>query len=153
MGALAVGQKIIAELDAFSGKTFEGEVYAIDPLIDVAGRSIAVRANLPNPGRALRPGLFARVTLVVEERARAVVVPEQAIVPQGGNFFVFKVADGKAALVPVEIGRRAAGRVEIVKGVHPGESVVVAGQIKIRDGVPVRPIAPSPAPSAPKPGN
>lgn len=148
LGALAVGQKVVAEIDAFPGRPFEGQVYAIDPQIDPAGRSIAIRATLPNTARALRPGLFARVTLTVQERTQAVTVPEQAIMPRGENFFVFKVQDGKAVLAPVEIGRRAAGRVEIVKGVAAGEEVVAAGQIKVQNGTPVRAAVP-PAPSTP----
>ena len=145
LGALAVGQKVAAEIDAFPARTFEGQVFAVDPQIDAAGRSIAIRATLPNPARALRPGLFARVTLTVQERAQAVTLPEQAIMPRGESFSVFKVMDGKAALSPVEVGRRAAGRVEIVKGVAAGDDVIVAGQIKVQDGAPVRAAAAPPA--------
>ncbi len=148
LGALAVGQKVAAEIDAFPGRAFEGQVFAIDPQIDAAGRSIAIRATLPNPARALRPGLFARVALTMRERSQAVTIPEQAIMPRGESFFVFMVKDGHAALTPVEIGRRAAGRVEIVKGVAAGDEVIAAGQIKVQDGASVRAAAPPTKPES-----
>jgi len=147
LAALAVGQTVAAEVDAFSGRSFDGRVYAIDPQIDPAGHSIAVRARLPNPERRLRPGLFARVTLTVSESGESISIPEQAILLRGEKFFVYKVIDGKAALTSVEIGRRVAGRVQIVRGLAPGEEVVTAGQMKLQDGAPVRPVA------APKPGS
>ncbi|MSO84563.1 MAG: efflux RND transporter periplasmic adaptor subunit [Rhodospirillales bacterium] len=147
LGVLAVGQKVRADMDAFPGRAFEGQVFAIDPQIDAAGHSIAVRATLSNPDRVLRPGLFARVALTVREQAAAVAIPEQAIMPRGDKFFVYRVVGGKAALTPVEIGRRAGGRVEIARGLKPGEEVVVAGQIKLQDGSPVEAAAP------PKPGS
>jgi membrane fusion protein (multidrug efflux system) len=150
LAQIAVGQKVEAETDPFPGRLFAGQVLAIDPLIDASGHSIAVRARLPNPGRVLRPGLFARVVLTVSEAEESIVLPEQAIVPRGDKFFVFKVEGGKAALTAVEIGRRVAGQVRITRGLAAGADVVVAGQMKIQDGAPVTPIA---APSAAKPGS
>ncbi|MCC2665949.1 MAG: hydrophobic/amphiphilic exporter, partial [Geminicoccaceae bacterium] len=105
LGAVRPGQRIELGVDAFPGQAFTGEVYAIDPLIDEAGRSILLRAKLPNPDHVLRPGLFARVTLVLNEREDAIQVPEQALVPQGQDQFVFKVEDGKAAFAKVTTGR------------------------------------------------
>ena len=102
LGAVRPGQRIELGVDAFPGRAFAGEVFAIDPLIDESGRSILLRARLPNPDHLLRPGLFARVTLVLNEREGAIQVPEQALVPQGQDQFVFKVADGKAALTKVD---------------------------------------------------
>lgn len=137
LGALQPGQRIRFEVDAFPGAEFEGAVYAIDPQIDASGRSIAIRARIPNRDRRLKPGLFARVTLVLTRRENAVIVPEQAIVPQGDRRFVFKVVDGKAVLTQVTTGQRRAGRVEIVGGLAPADVVVTAGQLKIRDGAEV----------------
>src|SRR6185312_17520388 len=100
-------------VDAFPDATFEGKVYAIDPRIDVAGRSLLVRAMVPNADRRLRPGLFARVTVLLQLKEDALTIPEQAIVPQGESQFVFKIVDGKAKLTKVKIGTRREGRVEI----------------------------------------
>jgi membrane fusion protein, multidrug efflux system len=140
LGAVRPGQRIELGVDAFPGQAFTGEVYAIDPLIDEAGRSILLRAKLPNPDHVLRPGLFARVTLVLNEREDAIQVPEQALVPQGQDQFVFKIEDGKAAFTKVTTGIRREGMVEIVEGLAPDDEVVTAGQLKIRDGAAVQPV-------------
>ena len=135
--AIRVGQTIKIKVDAFPEDSFEGRVYAIDPRLDVAGRSLLVRAMVPNRDQRLRPGLFARVTVLLQLKEDALSVPEQAIVPQGDSQFVFKIVDGKAKLTKVKIGTRREGRVEIVEGLAAGDQVVTAGQLKIRDGSPV----------------
>jgi len=135
--AIRVGQTIKIKVDAFPEDSFEGRVYAIDPRLDVAGRSLLVRAMVPNRDQRLRPGLFARVTVLLQLKEDALSVPEQAIVPQGESQFVFKIVDGKVKLTKVKIGTRREGRVEIVEGLTAGDQVVTAGQLKIRDGSPV----------------
>jgi membrane fusion protein (multidrug efflux system) len=132
--AIKVGQIISIKVDAFPGDGFDGKIYAIDPRLDVAGRSLLVRALVPNTDQRLRPGLFARVTVFLQLKEDALSVPEQAIVPQGDSQFVFKIVDGKAKLTKVVIGTRREGRVEIVDGLAAGDEVVTAGQLKIRDG-------------------
>jgi membrane fusion protein (multidrug efflux system) len=132
--AIRVGQTIRIKVDAFPDDSFEGKVYAIDPRLDVAGRSLLVRAVVPNDDQRLRPGLFARVAVLLQLKENALSVPEQAIVPQGDSQFVFKIVDGKAKLTKVVTGTRREGRVEIVEGLAAGDEVVTAGQLKIRDG-------------------
>ena len=266
-GKLQLGQKVELQLDAFPGRIFKASVQALDPLLDVNGRSVGVRAVLPNTmgevmvqaGRAsqaggaassaragarpvagarparsgsgsaspagagaaplantagesvgcpapmvaaslpgtsrpasvasasgrgaaaaargagaaapLRPGMFARVTTVFAVKEAAVLIPEEAIVPQGGRQFVIKVVEPAAvagvdasALPPdtkfvslrqeVRLGARQFGRVEVVDGLLEGETVVLAGQQRLqRDGSPLRivelgrPQAPSSAPA------
>jgi len=135
--AIRVGQAIRIKVDAFPDDMFEGKVYAIDPRLDVSGRSLLVRALVPNGDQRLRPGLFARVTVLLQLKEDALSVPEQAIVPQGDSQFVFKIVDGKVHLTKVVTGTRREGRVEIVEGLSAGDQVVTAGQLKIRDGTPV----------------
>jgi membrane fusion protein (multidrug efflux system) len=134
---IQVGQTLHVSLDAIPGKTFDGKVYAVNPLIDAAGRAIVIRAIVRNPDTSLRPGMFTRVRLFTRELQDSLAVPEQAIVPQGDEHFVFKIADGRAVRVKVEVGQRRDGKVEIVKGLEPTDMVVTAGHLKIRDGVPV----------------
>jgi membrane fusion protein (multidrug efflux system) len=131
---LKPGQDIAVKVDALPSRAFAGEITAIDPLIDVNGRSIAIRAVIPNTDRALRPGLFARVDVVLERRENAVLVPEQTVVLSGGKKFVFKVTDGKAARVEVTTGLRKGADVEITSGLAAGDVVVTSGQGKLRDG-------------------
>jgi membrane fusion protein (multidrug efflux system) len=137
-----IGQIINITVDALPGETFQGTIYAIDPLIDAAGRSIVLRARVPNPDDKLRPGLFARVSLVYAVHDQALLIPEQAVVPFGDQKFVFRVVDGKAAQTAVELGEYVAGKVEVLKGLAAGDIVITAGQLKIANGMPVTPIAP-----------
>ncbi|MEQ9122651.1 MAG: efflux RND transporter periplasmic adaptor subunit, partial [Alphaproteobacteria bacterium] len=113
---IQVGRTVEVALDALPGEVHQGEVYAIDPRIRAADRSVAVRARLPNPDGRLRPGLFARVNLIVDRRTQAIVVPEEALVPRGDRRYVYKIVDGKAELVEIQIGLRETGRIEIVSG-------------------------------------
>ena len=139
LGALREGQRIRIKIDAFPGRTFEGAVYAVDPHISEAGRSIAVRARIPNRDKVLRPGLYARVTLMLDERENAILVSEQAVFPRGDSQYVYKVIDGKAVLTKVKTGLYRGGVIEVVEGLGPEDVIVKAGQMKIRDGSPVVP--------------
>lgn len=134
---LRKGQSVRLSVDAVPGTEFEGEVLAVDPQVDVAGRSVLLRARVPNADGTLRPGMFARVSLVLEVNPQALMVPEQALVPRGQAQLVVKVVDGKAQYVPVRIGHRSDGMVEIIDGVAPGDTVVTAGQMKLRPDQPV----------------
>jgi membrane fusion protein (multidrug efflux system) len=131
------GQSLTVTLDALPGKTFEGKVFAVNPLVDAAGRAVVIRAIVANPDTSLRPGMFARVKLITRDEKEALVVPEQAIVPQGDEQYVFRIVDGKVTRVKVEVGQRREGKVEIVKGLDANDVVVTAGQLKLRDGMAV----------------
>ena len=130
-----VGQPLEVTLDALPGKSYEGRVFAINPLVDANGRAIVIRAVVKNADTALRPGMFARVRLITRDQQDALVLPEQAIVPQGDEQYVFKVVDGKAFRTKVAVGQRRDGKVEITGGLATGDMVVSAGQAKLRDGV------------------
>lgn len=139
------GQRVTVELDALPGRSFEARVQAVDPLIDANGRSIGVRASISNQKLQLRPGMFARVSTLFGVRERARVVPEEAIVPQGGRQFVIKLVPGPdndtlvSRRVEVKVGIRRPGQVEIVEGLQEGDTVVTAGQQRLqRDGSPVK---------------
>ena len=149
MRQVQVGQPLQVQLDALPGKTFEGKVFAVNPLIDAAGRAVVVRAMVRNPDTSLRPGMFARVRLITRDARDALVLPEQALVPQGDQQFVYRIADGKALRVRVEVGQRRDAKVEILNGVAKDDLVVTAGQLKLRDGVPVTVAASAPPPAAP----
>lgn len=135
--AVRVGQALNVTVDAFPGRTFQGTVYAINPLLDVNGRAVVIRARVPNAGLELRPGLFARVVLALTENPSAVLVPEQALFAQGLQQLLYRVVDGKAALTKVRIGVRRNGEVEVTEGISPDDTIITGGQIKIRDGAPV----------------
>ncbi|MEO8537484.1 MAG: efflux RND transporter periplasmic adaptor subunit [Betaproteobacteria bacterium] len=130
-------QTLTVTLDALPGRTFDGRVLAMNPLVDAAGRSVVIRAVVRNADTSLRPGMFTRVTLITKDAKDALVVPEQAIVPQGDEQFVFKIVDGKASRVKVDIGQRRDGKVEVLKGLGADDMVVTAGQLKLREGTAV----------------
>jgi membrane fusion protein, multidrug efflux system len=138
MRQVQVGQALEVQLDALPGKTFEGKVFAVNPLVDAAGRAVVIRAIVRNPDTSLRPGMFARVRLITRDAKDALVVPEQALVPQGDQQFVYRVVDGKALRTKVEVGQRREARVEVLAGVTADDIIVTAGQLKLRDGVPVK---------------
>lgn len=142
LAGLHPGQILDIEVDAYPDRHFRGQVFAVDPRIDPDGRSIALRAEVPNAGGLLRPGLFSRVKLVLNVRDNAITIPEQAIVPLGNERFVFAVVDGKAVKTAITLGQRGPGWVEVSDGLAPDAVVVTAGQLKIRDGTPVEVAAP-----------
>ena len=130
-------QMLQLTLDALPDKAYGGQVYAINPLIDANGRSIVIRAQVPNRDGRLRPGMFARVRLFTNDNKDAIVVPEESLFPVGDDKYVYKVVEGKAQRQKVEIGQRREGRVEIVNGLTRDDVVVTAGVIKLREGAPV----------------
>jgi membrane fusion protein (multidrug efflux system) len=145
------GQTLQITLDAIPDRAYDGRVYAINPLIDANGRSIVIRAQVPNKSGTLRPGMFARVRLFTSTSRDTFVIPEESLFPVGDDKYVYKVMDGKAARQKVEIGQRREGRVEILNGLTAEDVVVTAGVIKLRDGAAVS-IANS-APQGPPVGN
>lgn len=138
----AVGQEIELGVDAHPGEHYRATVVAVDPAVDEKDRSVLVRARLDNHSHALRPGMFSRVRIIFAQRQGVLVVPEEAIVPDGKGSAVFVVngegAQAKVQRVNVTTGVRKQAQVEISSGLNEGQQVVVAGQMKLRDGMPVR---------------
>lgn len=135
------GQLALLDIDALPGQRYTAQIQAIDPLIDVNGRSVGIRGCIDNRALQLRPGMFARVNTVFGVRDHASVIPEEAIVPQGGRQFVIKLLDGPneatrtTRRVEVKVGLRSPGKVEILEGLAPGDTVVRTGQQRIqKDG-------------------
>jgi membrane fusion protein (multidrug efflux system) len=137
LGRIKAGQEVLVGVDAYPGETYRGEIYAIEPAVDEQTRTVLLRARVPNPGVRLKPGMFARVALVLDTRENALIVPEQALVPQGKDSFVYRLAGGKAVLTKIEMGLRRPGEVEIRSGLSAGDTIIVDGQLRLRDGTPV----------------
>ncbi|MCI0516425.1 MAG: efflux RND transporter periplasmic adaptor subunit [Woeseiaceae bacterium] len=135
---ISAGQAISVSVDAYPGETFDGTITAVSPRIDVAGHSVATRASLPNPSLKLRPGFFVRVNVTLAEKADALLVPEEAIWPIGQDKTVYVVIDGKVHQRKVILGERLPGQVEILSGLEVGETIVVAGQMKLFEGAAVQ---------------
>ena len=126
------------QMDAYPGKTFEGKISLVYPDLDTRMRTRTAEVKLDYPV-ALIPGMFARLQVVIETAADAVVVPGDAVlVLPNGEKVAFIIKDGKAQRRVLQTGLEAGGQVQIVSGVQPGETVVTAGNEKLKDGMEVK---------------
>lgn len=132
------GTPATVQLDAYPGKTFEGKISLVYPDLDTRMRTRTAEVKLAAPV-ALIPGMFARLKLTLQAAGEAVVVPGEAVLvlPQGGKV-AFVLKDGKAQRRVVQTGLEAGGRVQIVSGIQPGETVITAGNEKLKDGMAVK---------------
>ena len=154
---IKVGQAVRIMVDAYPGRTFDGKITTIEPQIATDTRNIRVQATIQNPDSILKPGMFATATIVLPEKPPVVTIPETAVdyTLYGDSVFLItekKGDDGKSTLTAertfVKTGNRIEGRVEILKGLKPGDRVVAVGQIKLQSGMAVA-ISTDPAPPVP----
>jgi membrane fusion protein (multidrug efflux system) len=136
-GQVRPGQPVAATSTAFPGRAFSGRIATIDTRIGQVSRAFRVRAVLPNPDLVLPAGMFMHVEVVLQERP-AVLIPEEAVVAEGDQTFVFTVQDAHAERRVVRLGQRQAGTVEVLDGVEAGVAVVREGVQRLRDGAAVR---------------
>jgi membrane fusion protein (multidrug efflux system) len=147
LSRLEPGLHVSAHSAAWSGLVFDGEVTSIDTRVDPVSRTITVRAVMPNDDGKLRPGMFLTVTLLKDDVV-ALMVPEEAIVPERSQQFVFVVGDdNRVVRREVRTGRRRPGEVEVLDGLEAGEQVITEGTVKVRPGQEVRFIEPPAAPA------
>jgi membrane fusion protein (multidrug efflux system) len=135
---LKVGQRVGFRVAALPGREFTGKVDFVDPIVQLPGRTITVKAQVPNPRRELQSGMFIEARLATAIRPNAVVIPEDAVLPLQGSNFVWVVTNGKATRRQVELGVRTPGFVEVKNGVANAEQVVVGGQERLAEGAPVQ---------------
>lgn len=133
---IAIGMPIAATGAAFADRTFAGEVSAIDSRIDPVGRSFKVRATIPNPESEIPAGMFMSLSLTLSAE-ESLVVPEEAIVAQAADMFVFVVEDGKAMRRAVRTGLRKSGIIAVGAGLAKGDAVITRGLQSVRDGAAV----------------
>jgi len=138
LGAIRRGMPIEARSIAFRDRVYQGEVTAISTRIDVATRTLTVRAEIDNADRELRPGMLLTTRLPLDPAER-LAVPEGALVATADQHFVFVVdADGTARRQEIRIGRRQPGIVEVLDGLSEGDRVVEEGTLRVRQGSEVR---------------
>ncbi|HEV8310835.1 MAG TPA: efflux RND transporter periplasmic adaptor subunit [Methylomirabilota bacterium] len=146
-----IGQDVRLQVEAYPDRTFSGRVTRISPAVEVQTRTLALEARVPNGPGFLRPGFFARGGVLTRQEARVPFVPAEAVVYAVGLTKVFVVANGKAQERQVKAGLREAGRVEILEGVKPGETVATSSLAQLYDGAPVAVAPPTPRPASPPP--
>jgi membrane fusion protein, multidrug efflux system len=139
LSRLKVGQMGYARSAAFGDRKFEGKVTVIDPRVDPVTRTVRLTAEIDNPDEALRPGMFLSVALQVTVRENATVVPEEAVVNEGLRQLIFVVRNNTVERRVVRLGQRQEGRVEVLEGVEPGETIVIRGVQRVRPGATVTP--------------
>src|SRR5207244_12935153 len=131
------GQLVSFQVAALPGKNFSGEVVFVDPVVALPGRTILIKARVPNSEHQLQAGMFIEARLATNIRPNAVVVPEDALLPMQGATFVWVVKDGKANQRQVTVGVRTAGWAEVQSGVEAGDQVVVGGLERLFPDSPV----------------
>ncbi len=147
IGGVAVGQTVTVLSDAFRGQSFDGKVTAIDAKVDTTTRNVQIEATVANPKRLLLPGMFARAAVDSGEKQSYLTLPQTAITynPYGATVFVTaekKDAKGHAELQAQQVfitpGPTRGDQVAILKGVSEGDTIVTSGQLKLKNGTPVR---------------
>jgi membrane fusion protein (multidrug efflux system) len=136
LATLRPGLDVQATSVAYPGQSFAGRVAGVDSRVDPQTRSVTVRATMPNERGLLKPGMFLTVRLAHGE-ADVLVVPEESLVPEQGDVYVYVVRDGVASKRKVQTGQRQVGSVQVMAGLEPGEFVVTEGTQKLRDGASV----------------
>lgn len=147
LAAIREGQLLDATTSAYVGEVFHGKVDSIATRVDPISRSIVVRALIDNRNHRLKPGMFMTVHLE-RSSSQALMIPEQSLMPQGDNQYVF-VLDGQTARkVQVKLGRRQPGLVEVVSGLRAGDLLVIEGGDQLQDGARVQATVTDKAPVA-----
>ena len=141
------GQTLRLKVAAYGDEEFSGEIYLVEPQVDMATRSIVVRAHIPNADHRLKPGMFANLKLSVGTKPNALTLAEECLFPHSGGFAVYRSNNGIAELVPVETGIRMAGTVEILSGLKVGDQVARSGNLRLSPGRKI--ITESPTPTSP----
>lgn len=116
----------------------KGKIYAVEPKVDIATRSVRIRAICPNANAELRPGAFVSIALNLGEQSNVLMVPTNAIIPilKGKQVFVYR--DGIAEPVKVETGLRNDSTIQIKSGLNENDTVITTGIMSLRPGVPVK---------------
>ncbi len=131
------GVKVVFNIDGMK-EDVSGEIYAIEPKIDMNTRTFMVRAICPNKNKKIFPGAFANIKVLLKDIEDAVMIPTEAVIPELRGKKVFIVKDGKAKPVPVETGIRSSAKVQVLSGLQIGDTVVTTGIMQLRPDAPVK---------------
>ena len=147
LAELSKGLDVNMRIDAFPGRVFQGTLTAVNSAVDVATRNVSVQGTLPNPDHALRPGMFAKVDVVLPRKESVLAIPATAIAyaPYGDSVFVIEKKkdpkSGKESQVIrqqfIRTGETRGDFVTVTQGLKAGEIVASSGVFKLRNGMPV----------------
>jgi RND family efflux transporter MFP subunit len=134
---ITLGRRVQIEVEAYANQTFPSTITRISPSVDVESRSFTVESSVPNPKGLLKPGFFAKATILTGMEKNVPFVPEEAVASFAGIVKVYVIAEGKAEERRVKTGARTDGRVEILEGVKVGESVATSNLNQLATGTAV----------------
>ncbi len=135
LSQLKLGQEVRVTTSAYPGKEFSGKVTYISPTINIEDRTISLYADIPNDSQLLTAGLYVNVMQNLGMKNQVILVPPESLLPTIDGQKIYKVVNGKAESVAVDIGQRSADSVEIKSGLSPNDVIVVAGEEKLKDGM------------------
>lgn len=138
LSVLKLGQEVKITTNSYPGQVFIGKLAFISPTINVDNRSIALYAEVDNNAARLASGMFVDVTQTIGSDDVAMMIPARSLVPVVEGDQVFKIVEGKAVAVNVQVGRRTLDQVQVIKGLSKNDRVVTDGQLKLKDGAPVK---------------
>ena len=150
-GEVRVGQPAEISVEAYPGRTFAGKISRLNPTIDQDNRTFNVEVLVPNDEHLLRPGSFAKGSVVTRDDDQGLVVPLEALVTFAGVNKVFVIRDGQAHGVEVRLAERGPGWLEVLGDLQPGDQVATSGYTQLADGTPVRIRSGGPEPAAATP--
>jgi HlyD family secretion protein len=131
---LQTGDGTMVEVDAYPGEEFMGRIARVSPVLDPATRTAPIEIEIPNQGYRLKPGMYARVSILTDTTKDALVVPADAVVDLGGRRGVFTPLNESAVFRSLQIGTEAGNIVEILGGLAEGDVVITTGAGALRDG-------------------
>ena len=133
-----IGQEAQIGVDAYSEKIFRGKVWKISPVVDLESRTAPIEILISNPKHLLKPGMFARTTIITEKSENTLVIPSDALIKEENSTFVFVVKDNQALRREVTVGMSQENLIEIKDNLNAGEEVIVMGKTMVKDGDLVR---------------
>lgn len=133
------GTPIVFSMETDGGlmKDYKATVYAVESKVDMSTRTLKVRAEYPNAGEAILPGRYTSVEITKREIKDALAIPSEALIPEMGKDIVYLYKDGKAEPAEVTIGLRTESRVQVLRGVNVGDTLIISGVMQLRTGMKV----------------
>ena len=136
--SIRTGQEAVITSEFLKGRSFEGRVKRISPVVDPRSGTFKVTVGLRDDWEYLRPGIFVKVRIITETHENAVLVPKEAVIYDGGDKFIYLVEDSTAARIRLDAGFENSEYIEALSAVRPGTPVIVVGQNGLKDGARVR---------------
>lgn len=136
--SLAINQAVTLTSAAYPGKKFHGKVSFISPTINTENRSVSLYAEVPNEAHLLAAGMFVNVFQNLGTAQHVIIIPARSVIPIMDGEQVYKVLEGKAYAVTILLGKRDMDNVQVIEGLSVGDQIITDGQLKVRNGLPVK---------------